>query len=194
MPSNSYQEWATGRADELDEIERAHAAVGGTGRGRRYATQQVNNAYAVLLASQFQAFCRDLHSESVDRLILAITPLNVRPIVRNALTRDRQLDKGNAQPSSIGSDYGRLGLDFWQEVEGIDPFNHQRKGRIEILNGWRNAVAHQNFDKTKNKLGGIPALRLSHVREWRRDCTRLARSFDDVMAGYLRAQTGTAPW
>jgi len=48
----------------LDEIEAAHASVGGTGPGRRYATQQINQAYALLIASQFQGFCHDLHTES----------------------------------------------------------------------------------------------------------------------------------
>jgi hypothetical protein len=56
MPSLAYREWITTRADALGEIERAHAAVGGTGRRRRYATQQINQAYDVMLASQFQGY------------------------------------------------------------------------------------------------------------------------------------------
>src|SRR2546426_8652738 len=65
MPSNSLQHWQGSRCIKLDEIVEAHRAVGGTGRGRRYATEQVNHAYAVLLTSQFQGYCRDLHSECV---------------------------------------------------------------------------------------------------------------------------------
>jgi hypothetical protein len=56
MPSLSYQYWSTARAASLDEIESAHRSVGGSGPGRRYATQQINQAYALLLASQFQGF------------------------------------------------------------------------------------------------------------------------------------------
>lgn len=48
----------------LGEIAAAHTAVGGQGSGRRYATQEINHAYAVLLSSQFQRFCRDLHTEA----------------------------------------------------------------------------------------------------------------------------------
>ena len=44
------------RARALDEMAEAHAAVGGTARGRRYTTQQLNQAYAVLLAAHFQGF------------------------------------------------------------------------------------------------------------------------------------------
>jgi len=56
----------------LDELESAQTSVGGTGPDRRYATQQINQAYAVLVASQFQGFCRDLHTECVARLMAFI--------------------------------------------------------------------------------------------------------------------------
>jgi len=69
MPSNSLQHWQQSRRVKLDEIVEAHRAVGGTARGRRDATEQVNHAYAVLLASQFQGFCRDLHSERVHHIV-----------------------------------------------------------------------------------------------------------------------------
>ena len=72
MPSVSLQTWKTVRQAALDELEAAHTSVGGTRRGRRYATQQINQAYAVLLSSQFQGFCRDLHSECADYLVQTV--------------------------------------------------------------------------------------------------------------------------
>lgn len=48
--------WRSTQADRLDEIENAHESVGGSERGRRFATQQLNRVYAVLLAAQFQGF------------------------------------------------------------------------------------------------------------------------------------------
>jgi hypothetical protein len=62
MPSRAYRHWKGGRATELDQVETAHILLGGTARGLRYTTQQINRAYAVLLASQFQGFARDLHT------------------------------------------------------------------------------------------------------------------------------------
>ena len=58
MSSIALQVWQTRGRQALDEVEAAHAAVGGAGRGRRYTTQQINQAYVVLLCSQFQRFCR----------------------------------------------------------------------------------------------------------------------------------------
>jgi hypothetical protein len=52
MPSRSLHLWQTVRRAALDQIAAAHTAVGGAAPGRRYATQQINQAYAMLLSSQ----------------------------------------------------------------------------------------------------------------------------------------------
>jgi hypothetical protein len=198
MPSTAYREWTTTRARALDEIAQAHAAVGGTRRGRRYATQQVNRAYAVLLASQFQGFCRDLHSECVDHmaaavtLVAAIKPDPFQLVLQGEFTRSRQLDRSNAQPSSIGADFGRLGIPFWDKVDSYNPENARRQVLLEELNGWRNAIVHQNFDPAK--LGGTTVLRLGRVKKWRIACNHLARAFDEVLHRHLQTLTGAAPW
>jgi hypothetical protein len=193
MPSQSYRKWLTTTAKALDEIEAAHASVGGTGPGRRYATQQINQAYAVLVASQFQGFCRDLHTESVARLMAFINPsASVRHLIQAGFTRGRQLDSKNAQPGSLGADFGLLGIKFWDEVEKHDVKNKDRKSELENLNKWRNAIEHQNFDEVSP--GVDPNLSLQQVRRWRSACGRLARSFDEVMRAYLQSLTGVTPW
>ena len=149
MPSQSYREWLSTRAKALDEIQAAHASLGGTGPGRRYATQQINQAYAVLVASQFQGFCRDLHTESVAQLIAFINPpVLVRHLVQARFTKGRQLDSRNAQPGSIGSDFELLGIKFWDEVDTHHPRSKDRKRDLEELNKWRNAIAHQKLRRS----------------------------------------------
>ncbi len=198
MPSQSYREWLSTRAKALDEIEAAHASVGGTGPGRRYATQQINQAYAILVASQFQGFCRDLHTESVAGLMAFIDPpALVRHLVQARFTKGRQLDSKNAQPSSLGSDFGLLGIKFWDEVNKRHPKKHRPKSKdiqseLEDLNNWRNAIAHQSFAEVSP--GGAPNLTLEQVRHWRSVCGRLARSFDEVMRVYLQSLAGSTPW
>jgi hypothetical protein len=193
MPSISYEDWRSSRAKALDEIASGHAALSGTRRGRRFNTQQLNQAYAVLLAAQFQGFCRDLHSECVDHVVGAIlSPPAVQPLVRDEFTRNRQLDRGNAQPSSLGADFHRLGIDLLAEVKTYDPKNATRMKLLEGLNYWRNAIAHQDFDKTR--LGGTTILRPKRVKQWRGACNRLARGFDEVLRRYLQTLTGPSPW
>jgi len=193
MPSQSYREWLSTRAKALDEIETAHASIGGTGPGRRYATQQINQAYAVLVASQFQGFCRDLHTESVAQLMAFINPdALVWHLVHAGFIKGRQLDSRNAQPSSLGSDFGLLGIKFWDELDKHHPKSKDRKRELEDLNNWRNAIAHQSFAEVSPDRA--PNLTLQQVRRWRSVCGRLARSFDEVMRAHLQSLIGRTPW
>ena len=192
MPSLAFQVWSTTRAARLDEIEAAHRSIGGAGPGRRTATQQLNQAYAVLLSAQFQGFCRDLHSECGDTLIrLAVQPAWQRA-VESELLWNRKLDRGNPNPGNLGADFNRLGIGFWRLVEARHARNTYRKRFLEELSEWRNAIAHQDFNPVK--LGGSANLRLRRVRHWRSVCNALAATFDDVMRDFLQSITGVAPW
>ncbi|HEX6371752.1 MAG TPA: hypothetical protein VF006_22715 [Longimicrobium sp.] len=152
MPSRSLRTWQVDGRRALDEIEAAHRAVGGAGRGRRFAVQQINQAYVVLLSSHFQRFCRALHTECVEHLIAAPHYAPIRRIVYSSLVEGRKLNWGNANAGNIGSDYARLGLDIWLRMHAANPRTEQRQRRLEQLNVWRNAVAHYDFDKPR--LGG----------------------------------------
>jgi len=160
-------------------------------RGRRYATQQINYSYAALLSSHLQGFCRDLHSESIDHIV-AIAPVQMQAFLRAEFIWNRSLDRGNPHPGAIGSDFNRLGVDFWTEVYALDARNKRRRELLQELMEWRNAIAHQDFDPIV--AGGAPALRLATVRAWRRSLNTLVRNFDQVMYNYLQVLLGSAPW
>ena len=191
MPSNSLGRWLGERSNNLDQIRDAHARVGGTRRGRRYATEQINHAYATLLSSQFQGFCRDLQSECVDHAVDAVAA-EFQSILRTLLIQGRKLDSGNPNPGNIGSDFGRFGLGFFPAVQADFHQNGRRQEMLEELNRWRNAIAHQDFDPAK--LGGTTTLHLSNVQQWRRAIDRLAQSFDNVLRSHLLTLTGFHPW
>src|SRR3954468_19675237 len=163
MPSNSLLKWRAARADALNEIENAHVVVGGTGRGRRYATQQINYAYAALLSSHFQRFCRDLHSECVDHIVAAM-PQQFRVFVRTEFSWNRRIDRGNPHPGALGEDFNRLGVDFWPAIHALDGRTARRNQFLAELVNWRNAIAHQDF----TPFGGDATLHLGRVRRWRR--------------------------
>jgi hypothetical protein len=193
MPSNSYRRWRTARSTGLDEIAEAHVTVGGMARGRRYATQQINRAYAVLLAAEFQGFCRDLHSECVEHLLGVIAPPTALwNLLQSELTRGRHLDRGNAQPSSLGADFGRFNCELWPAPRDHDANSIGWRADLESLNDWRNAIVHQDF--TSTRLGGTINLRLAQVSRWRASCRRLARAMDEVIRRHLLILTGSSPW
>jgi hypothetical protein len=187
MPSVSLSRWKANRRTALDELEAAHRGVGGAGPGRRYATQQINHAYTVLLSSQFQGFCRDLHDECADCLVQGISPAPLRAACRNALVQNRRLNQGNPNPGNLGSDFNRFGLVFWDEVKNLDTRNLARQNRLAELNDWRNAIAHQDFKQAT-------PLRLVVVRQWRKACGQLAAAFDEVIRQHVESINGTSPW
>jgi hypothetical protein len=183
--------WNGERADALDEIENAHAMVGGTERGRRYATQQINYSYTALLSSHFQGFCRDLHSECIECLV-AMVPAQLQDLLDAEFAWNRSLSRGNPHPGAIGSDFARLGIDIWEEVYALDARNERRRELLQELMDWRNAIAHQDFDSVAP--GGVPMLHLAKVRAWRSTVNALARSFDQAMYNHLHGVVGTTPW
>lgn len=183
--------WNNQRSAALDEIENAHVMVGGTERGRRIATQQINYSYAALLSSHFQGFCRDLHSECVDHIV-GLMPARLQLFARREFVWNRSLSRGNPHPGAIGSDFGRLGVRFWQEVHALDARNERRGELLQELVNWRNAIAHQDFDPVAP--GGNPVLHLARVRAWRRALNALARSFDRAAYNYLCTLMPAPPW
>lgn len=193
MPSLAFHGWSARRAAALDAIEHAHRSVGGTGPGRRIMTQQLNLAYAVLLSSEFQGFSRDLHTECADHLVASVASPVLRATYGDNLVFGRKLDTGNPNVGNIGSDFNRFGFSFWAAVDAEHPRNLQRRGVLERLNRWRNAIAHSNFAPEMFR-GGRPSLHLSEVQGWRRACDGLARSFDNVLRAHLLYATGVAPW
>ncbi len=191
MASTAILIWQTTRQSALDELESAHAGVGGVDRGRRYATEQINHAYAVLLSAQFQGYCRDLYAECAVRLLDSVPKGLLKQTLRTAFERNLKLSYGNPNPGNIGADFGLFGLEFWLEVKAHDARNRLRSEKLEMLCKWRNAIAHQDFDVSKLKFA---TLGLNQVRVWRSCCNQLAKSFDEVMRNHLESVNGVSPW
>jgi hypothetical protein len=193
MPSAAFDDWVTARAATLNSIEGAYRSIRGSGPGRATATQQLNQWYTVMLASQFQAFCRDLHTEGARALVVPVSLPELRDALYATIVAGRRLDAGNATPGTIGADFSRFVPGFWPAVDVDHPRNPRRRALLEELNAWRNAIAHQSFAPTMLR-GARVVLPLSRVRLWRKACVGLARSFDCVMRWRLLALTGVAPW
>lgn len=191
MPSISFLRWRSLRATSLDRVELAYSAISGTDAGRRHATQQLNHAYLVLLAAEFQGFCRDLYREAVATIQPSIPPA-LWKMVETQFNLNRTLARGNAIPSNLGADFGRFDLDLWPAVDALDARGPALRQQLEQMNQWRNAIAHSDFDAAR--LGGRITVTAKTVRRWRRVCNRVARLIDRVLGDRLGAILGTRPW
>ena len=93
---------------------------------------------------------------------------------------------------NLGSDFGFFNFNLWDALKAHDANNSVRNKALETLNKWRNAIAHQDFDR--QELDGRSTVRLADVRGWRRNCEELAVELDVVVGAHVGTITGGNPW
>lgn len=197
MVSTALLTWQGKRSNGLANLESAHSALTTGFRGRQWLTEEINHALIVRLMSELQGFARDLYDESVTVFVNpAVVPAPwLRPLLVTQFRTARALDRGNAGPSNLGSDFGRLGVKLWDEL-GTAYGVSQRKGwndAVERLNEARNAIAHNNPDQLAGARATQP-LTIKTVRKWRKDLDGLVVGMDNVLGKYLATVSGSHPW
>jgi hypothetical protein len=83
----------------------------------------------ITLAAEFQGFARDLHDDGTSALLSGSEdgvpiPATLVAVVRPLLSSNRRIDRGNADPSALGEDFGRFGLSWWMALTALDPRTH----------------------------------------------------------------------
>lgn len=197
MPSDAYVEWGGQRQARIAELLAAHATIGGSGRGRRWRTSQLNWALTLRIAGEFQGFARDLHTLAVAHFVDSVAQGNTAlgNVIQVQLTTNRALDHKNATPSSLASDFGRLGLELWPTLRVASSQALRWQVSLEALNKARNAIAHVNEDDLGRLAGDGYPIRLRTIERWQRNLDGLASTMDDVVADYLdRLLKRGRPW
>jgi len=192
MPSDALLAWQTDRTLRLQKVETDCLHLEAMYPADPDRVQEHIRAYAVLLSSEFQGFCRELHTECAEKLVDTVTPVALRTVLRSQCVYGRKLETGNPNSSNLGADFNRYVLDFWPAVIAIDATHVARRHRLAALNAWRNAIAHHDYDPAE--LGGTTDLSITQVRDWRTDCDAFATAFDAVTRTHLHATTGVSPW
>lgn len=197
MPSGALISWSGDRSDRLDQLISAHAAMGGSGPGRRWRTEQVNWALVLRLAGEFQGYCRDLHDDAVDFFVLSASQNpQVSSVLRAQLTGNRKLDRGNAQPDALTHDFRGLGIDLFTEIQAASPVRGpQRWAALRQLNKARNAIAHANYTELMGLRNDGYPITMRTISTSRSQVDGLAQTMDDVVSKALGALFSTArPW
>lgn len=194
MSSNALNGWREERAERLDELIDAHRRIGGSAAGRRWQTEQLNWALILRLAAEFQGFARELHDLGAQAVAASGSGPMVG-VVQRSLVLNRQLDRGNAQPSALGADFGRFGVDWWPELTKRDTRTTGRQQQLDLLNRARNAIVHSlptALAQLENE-GHPPTL--ATVKKWRSGLNGLAATMDGVLAHHVaQLKDGPAPW
>ena len=190
--SPAYLRWRSERCAALDSLEHVHARMTGKKRGRQYATEQLNLALFVSLAAQFQGFCRDLQDDAANQIASRIASGGAQQstVIRNALTRGRKLDVGNATTGGIGNDFALLGMKMWPNVKAAYPVKGPKWNvTLDDLNAVRNAIAHSDDQKLSDARRN-QQLHLATFKKWRSSLKGAASGFDRVVGAYLLDLTG----
>lgn len=186
MASAALLDWQTKRAKRLDELMDAHRAMSGSGRGRRWRTQQVNWAIILRLAGEFQGFARDLHDLTVDEFAaqMGSSPATAS-VVRTMASSNRGLDRGNAHPKCLAQDFGVFAMQVWPAIEGQWPRATRWKADLDLLNQARNGIAHDDQRKIQVvETAGYPLSRLQTFKRFRSSLDSLARCLDEAVADH----------
>jgi hypothetical protein len=194
MSSTALSTWQDGRRDRIEELLDVHQLIGSK---RRWGTSQINSALILRLAAEFQGFCRDLHDLAAGHFVASMVQENPRldAILTSRLIKERKLNRGNASPGALGSDFGLLGMTFWAALEDADSRAKHWNQSLEALNDARNAIAHSDEDKlARLKQNGYPVI-LQTVRDWFRMLDSLAGTMDNVVSAHLdEILAGGRPW
>jgi hypothetical protein len=181
-----------GRAARLDQLVAARRVV----TGGRYPTQAINWSLAIVLASEFQGFTRELRDEAAGILASAIAKGNLAhfTIIRNSLLANRAIDRGNARVDTLNEDFNRLGVDIWKDISSAVASGARWQRQLERLNQARNALAHNNMGKLQQlKADGYP-INSTTVDSWRVACNGIGRHLDLILKKHLTNLTGVQPW
>lgn len=197
MTSDVLDRWKGERAARLDQLVLAHKEVGGTGPGRRWQTEQLNWALILRLAGEFQGFCIELHDLAAREFAVRVGGRNqpLQSTLLGLLTRARQLDRGNAHPDSLDSDFGRFGGSWWPTVQRGDARTEDRLDHLRRLNRARNAIAHSDLGRLEALAREGYPVKLVTFRRWRSALDGLTGTMDSALATILSGVVGgDVPW
>lgn len=197
MSSASLGTWASVRSERISRLRAAHQALGGTGPGRRWVTEELNHALILRLASEFQGFARQLHDEASDFVARSLAPedLDRQDMLRLPYVKARKLNQGNADPGTLGNDFALFGLELWPDLGAQYPKHAREWNKIlASLNTARNGIVHDDGEKLVKVQAEGWRMTLHTADRWKSTLDGLANGMDRVVGGYFQLVFGTAPW
>jgi hypothetical protein len=173
MPSQALTS-LTDRLTDVDQLMTAHAAVGGTQRGRRFEVEGLNRAAVLMLSAHFEGYLEDVMAEALAALNQHLDP---RPLTGGF---------HNPWPDRIDELFAFLGMTkpskavSWQRAS-----NAAVRENLNKLVRTRNRLAHGTTGVTVYK---------TEVTSLRKYVEGFAQRFDGLVRDQVRTLTGTYPW
>lgn len=119
----------------------------------------------------------------------------LQDVLQLPYTVNRKLNQGNADPGTLGNDFGLFGLVLWAALQSRYPT--RAKGwnqKLAALNMARNGIVHDDGAKVARVQAEGWPFTLQSVDRWKSALDGLTRGIDRVVGGHLRLVYGTQPW
>lgn len=198
MPSPALNEWMTNRLPQLAESEAQCVSHDKATPAIPRLLDECLCGYVVSLSAHFQAFCRELYSDSAGLIVREAGPA-IQSLIAVQFAHRTELETANPTRDRIGLDFMRFsfpppprpkkdGNAFWYIVDQRMGGNKKlRAQHLNELNKARNKAAHRTF---RGIIGVTPA----QLRTWTGLCDELTKTFDAVMFARLRDILKADPW
>jgi len=183
MTSPALAAWRSSRLVRLDRLLAVHPNSTGSATDPAVA-EEWTHALILRLASEFQGFCRDLHSDVSEAvaLTLAASDEEVRLLILVGLTTDRALNGRSADPQTLANDFARFRITLWPELEKRHPRAAPVwRESLRLLHAARNGVVHDDLDKLANVQAEGWGIDITSVLRWRNQLDETVTALHDVV-------------
>src|SRR5262245_39166050 len=104
MPSASLLRWRNDRMPPLAEVDAQCSASLTLVPPRPNLVEENLRAYVLLLSAHFQGFCRDLHTECAQIIVMRVRP-SLQALMQRQFTAHRRLEHGNPNLQNLREDF-----------------------------------------------------------------------------------------
>jgi len=195
MTSPALTTWQSRRLPRLDRLIALHPDTAGSTTDPAVA-EEWTHALVLRLTSEFQGFCRDLHTDLARTIARLLTEQNenTRSLVFAGLTRRRALEQYSATVESISGDFNRLSVDLVVLLSTHPRAGPQWADELTLLHVARNGVVHDDPNKIEKLTQASRELSIETVTRWRNWVDGLVGAMDDVASSRMSELFGVIRW
>jgi hypothetical protein len=170
MPLPALHKWCSSRLPRLDRLMAAHPRSAGSKTDPAVA-QEWTRALVLMLASESQGFCRDLHDDAAEMIAQGVVGVEGRILdtILSGMTVNRGLNRRSADLQTLEGDFLCLGVSLWPAMSQQHPVAAPAwLEALRCLHKARNGIVHDDIGSVATAQAAGWPLELTTVRSWRK--------------------------
>jgi hypothetical protein len=192
MTLPALRKWRSNRLTRLDLVLAAHPHAAGS-RTDPAVAPEWTRALVLIVASEFQGFCRDLHDDAAEAIARGVVSddRRIRDIIISGLTVNRGLNRRGADVQTLEDDFLRLGMALWPSLSKQHPIAAPVwLEALRYLHKARNGVVHDDLTSVAIAQAAGWTLQIDTVRRWRKLVNEIAEAMGCIVNQELAESFG----